>query len=161
LDFLPSQSELTGRNASRSQDESLRKSIFDGVTVAAATPSRVLRHAGHSDDRAGNVILDIDSPSDFVVARELGERARLSNLAANRLARLPTIRSRDDNRKKNASHCVWSMELFSGCRVVRATHRKLMPQLQEGQMGFGRGALLWILGIPLPIILLLALFWHH
>jgi hypothetical protein len=36
-----------------------------------------------------------------------------------------------------------------------------MPQLQEGQMGFGRGALLWILGIPLPIILLLALFWHH
>jgi hypothetical protein len=25
-------------------------------------------------------------------------------------------------------------------------------------MGFGRGALLWLLGIPLPIILLLALF---
>ena len=28
-------------------------------------------------------------------------------------------------------------------------------------MGFGRGALLWLLGIPLPIIILLALFWHH
>jgi len=28
-------------------------------------------------------------------------------------------------------------------------------------MGFGKGALLWLLGIPLPIILLLALFWHH
>jgi hypothetical protein len=27
-------------------------------------------------------------------------------------------------------------------------------------MGFGRGFLLWILGIPLPIILLLALFWR-
>jgi hypothetical protein len=27
-------------------------------------------------------------------------------------------------------------------------------------MGFGRGALLWLLGIPLPIIILLALFWH-
>jgi hypothetical protein len=25
-------------------------------------------------------------------------------------------------------------------------------------MGFGRGALLWILGIPLPLILILALF---
>jgi len=25
-------------------------------------------------------------------------------------------------------------------------------------MGFGRGALLWMLGIPLPIIILLALF---
>jgi hypothetical protein len=27
-------------------------------------------------------------------------------------------------------------------------------------MGFGRGALLWLIGIPLPIIILLALFWH-
>lgn len=28
-------------------------------------------------------------------------------------------------------------------------------------MGFGKGALLWLLGVPLPIILLLAIFWHH
>jgi len=28
-------------------------------------------------------------------------------------------------------------------------------------MGFGRGLLLWLLGIPLPIIILLALFWHY
>jgi len=27
-------------------------------------------------------------------------------------------------------------------------------------MSFGKGALLWLLGIPLPIILLLALFWR-
>jgi hypothetical protein len=27
-------------------------------------------------------------------------------------------------------------------------------------MTFGRGALLWLVGIPLPIILLLALFWR-
>jgi hypothetical protein len=33
--------------------------------------------------------------------------------------------------------------------------------LEEGIMGFGRGALLWLLGIPLPVIILLALFWHH
>lgn len=31
---------------------------------------------------------------------------------------------------------------------------------QEALMGFGRGALLWLLGIPLPIIILLALFWR-
>jgi hypothetical protein len=31
----------------------------------------------------------------------------------------------------------------------------------ERDMTFGRGFLLWIIGIPLPIILLLALFWHH
>jgi hypothetical protein len=28
-------------------------------------------------------------------------------------------------------------------------------------MSFGKGVLLWLLGIPLPIILLLALFMHH
>jgi hypothetical protein len=34
-------------------------------------------------------------------------------------------------------------------------------ETQEATMGFGRGALLWLIGIPLPIILLLALFMHH
>jgi hypothetical protein len=32
---------------------------------------------------------------------------------------------------------------------------------KEVAMGFGRGILLWLLGVPLPIIILLALFWHH
>ncbi len=32
---------------------------------------------------------------------------------------------------------------------------------EEGRMGFGRGALLWLIGVPLPIIILIALFWHH
>ena len=31
---------------------------------------------------------------------------------------------------------------------------------KEDQMGFGKGALLWMLGIPLPIIILLAIFWR-
>jgi hypothetical protein len=38
-----------------------------------------------------------------------------------------------------------------------------MPHITGGEeniMGFGRGALLWLLGIPLPIIILLALFWR-
>lgn len=35
------------------------------------------------------------------------------------------------------------------------------PSTQEVAMGFGRGALLWLLGVPLPIILLLALFMHN
>jgi hypothetical protein len=34
-------------------------------------------------------------------------------------------------------------------------------QSREAVMGFGRGALLWLLGVPLPIIILLALFMHH
>jgi hypothetical protein len=28
-------------------------------------------------------------------------------------------------------------------------------------MSFGKGVLLWLIGIPLPIILLLAVFMHH
>jgi hypothetical protein len=32
---------------------------------------------------------------------------------------------------------------------------------EEAVMGFGKGALLWLIGIPLPIILLLAIFMHH
>jgi hypothetical protein len=31
-------------------------------------------------------------------------------------------------------------------------------EFKEASMGFGRGALLWLLGVPLPIIILLALF---
>jgi hypothetical protein len=46
-------------------------------------------------------------------------------------------------------------ELLFVFRVIR------VMQEEERIMGFGRGALLWLLGVPLPIILLLALFWHH
>jgi len=28
-------------------------------------------------------------------------------------------------------------------------------------MGLGKGGGLWLLGIPLPVMILLALFWHH
>ncbi len=31
---------------------------------------------------------------------------------------------------------------------------------KESVMGLGKGVLLWLIGIPLPIIILLALFWH-
>jgi hypothetical protein len=46
-------------------------------------------------------------------------------------------------------------ELWPSLRVVPPSN------LEEDVMGFGRGALLWLLGVPLPIIILLALFWHH
>jgi hypothetical protein len=37
----------------------------------------------------------------------------------------------------------------------------LQFKFEEAEMGFGRGALLWLLGVPLPIIIILALFMHH
>jgi hypothetical protein len=33
--------------------------------------------------------------------------------------------------------------------------------MRSASMTFGKGLLLWLIGIPLPIILLLALFWHN
>jgi hypothetical protein len=47
-------------------------------------------------------------------------------------------------------------ELWKGWRIICT-----MQVTMEAVMGFGRGALLWLIGIPLPIILLLALFMHH
>jgi hypothetical protein len=39
--------------------------------------------------------------------------------------------------------------------------RFIRQQRWRIDMGFGRGLLLWLIGIPLPIIILLALFWHN
>jgi hypothetical protein len=30
----------------------------------------------------------------------------------------------------------------------------------KGELHMGRGILLWLLGVPIPIIILLALIWH-
>jgi hypothetical protein len=51
------------------------------------------------------------------------------------------------------------MEPLMSRRVVTpyATHQ----EKKERTMGFGRGLLLWLIGIPLPIIIILALFMHH
>src|SRR5664279_4644706 len=40
--------------------------------------------------------------------------------------------------------------------LVHAVHKYM-----ETDMGSGRGALLWLIGIPLPLILILALFMHR
>ena len=41
-------------------------------------------------------------------------------------------------------------------RLIRVTHR--LCNWDEIQMG--RGILLWLLGVPIPIIIILALIWH-
>jgi hypothetical protein len=43
----------------------------------------------------------------------------------------------------------------------REHFRVSYPTQMEKAMGFGRGLLLWLIGIPLPIIIVLALFMHH
>jgi len=75
------------------------------------------------------------------------------------------------SRKKGVSHAHPS--LGTGCPgqsyysaddyLNGACTDALTPQRneQEAKMGFGRGALLWLLGVPLSIVILLALFMHH
>ncbi|MET3968175.1 MULTISPECIES: hypothetical protein [unclassified Bradyrhizobium] len=48
-----------------------------------------------------------------------------------------------------------------GAELLFVSGVKSLMNVEEEVMGFGRGALLWLLGVPLPIVLLLALFWHH
>jgi hypothetical protein len=45
--------------------------------------------------------------------------------------------------------------------TIWATSAYFSKQIAEVAMGFGKGALLWLIGIPLPIIIILALFMHH
>jgi hypothetical protein len=50
-----------------------------------------------------------------------------------------------------------------GRREPRAPRARYLPDhaiVRRITMGLGRGLLLWLIGIPLPIILLLALFWR-
>jgi hypothetical protein len=46
-------------------------------------------------------------------------------------------------------------------KLVLCLKSRELLKYKETKMGFGRGLLLWLIGIPLPIIILLALFWHH
>jgi hypothetical protein len=51
----------------------------------------------------------------------------------------------------------------TGCKERLATDAAVAAgsdQLKEDGMGLGKGMLLWLLGIPLPIIILLAIFWR-
>jgi hypothetical protein len=61
--------------------------------------------------------------------------------------------------EKNSSPTPRELQL----RGTSETHRRYLSssKLKEADMGFGRGTLLWLIGIPLPIILILALFMHH
>jgi hypothetical protein len=62
-----------------------------------------------------------------------------------------------------------SAKTFAGQLAAIAVRRNLrnrsalfvQSKFKEADMGFGKGALLWLIGIPLPIILLLALFMNR
>jgi len=51
---------------------------------------------------------------------------------------------------------------LQGCGGERCRNRghPAPLSLKQWRQFMGRGILLWLLGIPIPIIILLALFWH-
>jgi hypothetical protein len=51
--------------------------------------------------------------------------------------------------------------LFGSCAGTTFPAWRCRPTKQEATMGFGRGVLLWLIGIPIPLIILLAIFMHH
>ena len=77
----------------------------------------------------------------------------LSTFAAGRCACRERDRGRTLVRGKTSVGC---------CDQEPATPSRVSPVIEnkEACMTFGKGALLWLLGIPLPIIILLALFWR-
>jgi hypothetical protein len=69
--------------------------------------------------------------------------------------------TRDQKSGKRATSSVAVPEPFGRRRIARATQQGAAKVLKARcAVGFGKGLLLWIIGIPLPIILLLALFWR-
>jgi hypothetical protein len=53
----------------------------------------------------------------------------------------------------NALRSIGGTFLLMRCSHINTKH-------MEVGMGFGRGALFWLIGVPIPIIILLAIFWH-
>jgi hypothetical protein len=58
-------------------------------------------------------------------------------------------------------HCYGTILPASQVRVRFPIHcRFLGPLSNAKEVTMGRGILLWLLGVPIPIIILLALIWH-
>jgi hypothetical protein len=57
---------------------------------------------------------------------------------------------------------ITTMEPYQPPVVVRAHTRQSTQRktLNKELIKMGRGILLWLLGVPIPIIILLALIWH-
>jgi len=66
-----------------------------------------------------------------------------------------SVGPKTQNYKRRPIAICSQLELWRSRRVICSTNKS------EDVMGFGRGLLLWLLGIPLPIIILLAIFMHH
>jgi hypothetical protein len=51
--------------------------------------------------------------------------------------------------------------LFGSWTGTTAKAPRCSLREREAKMGFGRGLLLWLIGIPIPLIILVAIFMHH
>jgi len=49
---------------------------------------------------------------------------------------------------------------FAGATTVSDSLLLFVATVESMEVTMGRGILLWLLGVPIPIIILLALIWH-
>ena len=101
----------------------------------------------------------------MAVAEARAER-RLARLC--RLAILDAAINAPPQPSFQLTEAICSAVCRSGTLQQRIRRNRLSPSRVTGaqpwrrtDMDFGKGALLWLLGVPLPVILLIALFWHH
>ncbi|HVY98429.1 MAG TPA: hypothetical protein VHA35_02930 [Dongiaceae bacterium] len=67
-------------------------------------------------------------------------------------------RTADSGRRRNLPRRAKLIRRCGRCERCRTNLQKRISE--ERIMGFGRGILLWLLGVPIPVIILLALFWR-
>jgi hypothetical protein len=85
--------------------------------------------------------------------RHKSRNSKLRDIGRHRPARRLVDRVRASVFPRNFS------ELFGVVKLKAAVVK--LKAAEEDLMGLGRGLLLWLIGIPLPIIILIALFMHH
>ncbi len=106
------------------------------------------------------------------LAREIQEFVKVK-LAAHEYPRHGAVRRKpaDDGDRQSVAartahaRLILFQSLRENCRFLLRGTTPIAPSCrtskQEANMGFGRGLLLWIIGIPIPLIILLAIFMHH
>jgi hypothetical protein len=67
----------------------------------------------------------------------------------------PAVNRASPDRLSPESHANPAWNPLASCSLCRRRANR-----QENNMTWGKGALLWLIGVPLPIIILLALFWR-
>ena len=69
-----------------------------------------------------------------------------------------TPRARRATARSPTQQALGNLQLLDALALQRTASAVVFSQWEP--TGMGRGILLWLLGVPIPVILILALIWH-